>query len=104
LSNKASTASCIRFVAHDDVWRAQFDEPFQAIVAVDDAPVKVVEVRGRKAAAVERHSGCRSGGRTGTGKDHPLGLVARTDEGLDDLQPLASFFGFSSVVDRRSRP
>ena len=42
-------------VADDDVGRAQFDQPLQAVVAVDDAAVEVVEIRGREAAAVERH-------------------------------------------------
>src|SRR3546814_10595470 len=32
-------------VADDDVRRAQFHQPFQAVVAVDDATVEVVEVR-----------------------------------------------------------
>src|SRR6202022_231041 len=76
-------------VAHDDVWRAQFDESFQAIVTVDDAPVKVVEVGGREAAAVERHKRPQVGRKNRNfGKEHPLGLVPRTDEGLINLRPL----------------
>ena len=43
------------FVADDDVRRAQFDQPLQAVVAVDDAAIEIVEIRGREAAAVERH-------------------------------------------------
>ena len=42
-------------VADDDVGRAQLDQPLQAVVAVDDAAVEVVEVRGGEAAAVQRH-------------------------------------------------
>jgi hypothetical protein len=42
-------------VADDDLRRAQLDQPLQAVVAVDDAAVEVVEVGGREAAAVERH-------------------------------------------------
>ena len=42
-------------VAHDDVGRAQLDELLQAVVAVDDAPVQVVQVRGGEAAAVQGH-------------------------------------------------
>ena len=34
------------FVAHDDVGRAQLDEPLQPIVAVDDAAIEVVQIRG----------------------------------------------------------
>ena len=67
----------------------QLDQPLQAVVAVDDAAVEVVEVRGREPAAVERHQ------RAQLGRDHrhhlehhPLGLVARFQEGLDHLQAL----------------
>ncbi len=42
-------------VAHDDVRRAQLDQPLQAVVAVDDAAVEIVQVGGGEAAAVERH-------------------------------------------------
>src|SRR5262249_12515050 len=31
-------------VAHDDVGRAQLDEPLQAVVAVDDAAIEIVEI------------------------------------------------------------
>src|SRR6185437_6390084 len=43
------------FVADDDVGRAQLHQPLQAVVAVDDAAVEIVQIRGREAAAVERH-------------------------------------------------
>src|SRR3954471_4230487 len=42
-------------VAQDDLRRAVRDELLQAVVAVDDAAVQVVEVRRREAATVERH-------------------------------------------------
>src|ERR1700735_54406 len=77
------------FVADDDVGRAQLHQPLQAVVAVDDAAVEVVEVRGRKAAAIERHQRpqVRRNHRH-HGQDHPLRLVAGIAEGLDDLQAL----------------
>src|SRR3546814_13748499 len=76
-------------VADDDVRRAQFHQPFQAVVAVDDATVEVVEVRRRKAAAVERHQRTQLGRDHGDDfQDHPLGAVAALDEALYDLQPL----------------
>src|ERR1700758_2987888 len=77
------------FVADDDVRRAQLHQPLQAVVAVDDAAIEVVEVRGRKAAAVERHQRpqVRRNHRH-HGQDHPLRLVAGITEGLDDLQAL----------------
>ncbi len=64
-------------VADDDVGRAQLDQPLQAVVAVDDAAIEVVEVGGREAAAVERHQRAqvRRDDRHDR-QDHPLRLVA----------------------------
>ncbi len=77
------------FVADDDVGRAQLHQPLQAVVAVDDAAVEVVEVRRREAAAVERHQRTQvRRNHRHHGQDHPLRLVAGIAEGLDDLQPL----------------
>ena len=76
-------------VADDDVGGAQLDQPLQAVVAVDDAAVEVVEVRGREAAAVERHERTQvRRDHRNLGQDHPLGLVAGLQERLDDLQAL----------------
>ena len=43
------------FIAHDDVRGLKFQEALQAVVTVDDAAVKVIQIRGR-----------RSGGSTGS--------------------------------------
>ena len=40
-------------VVDDDLRRAEVEQPLEAVVAVDDAAVEVVEVGGREAAAVE---------------------------------------------------
>jgi hypothetical protein len=89
------------FVADDDVGRAQLHQPLQAVVAVDDAAVEIVEIGGRKAAAVERHQ--RPQVRRNYryhGENHPFRLVAGIAEGLDDLQTLGELlvldvgFGF----------
>ena len=76
-------------VAHDDLGRAQLDQPLQAVVAVDDAAVEVVQVRGREAAAVERHQGpqFRRNHRDHV-EHHPLRLGAGGEEGLDQLEAL----------------
>ena len=77
------------FVADDDVGRAQLHQPLQAVVAVDDAAVEVVEVRRREAAAIERHQRTQvRRNHRHHGQDHPLRLVAGIAEGLDDLQAL----------------
>src|SRR3990170_1550973 len=76
-------------VADDDLGRPQLQEPLQAIVAVDDAPVQVVQVAGGEAAAVQLDHGAqvrRQGGQHG--EDHPLRLVAALAEGLHHPQPL----------------
>ena len=42
-------------VVDDDLRRAEVEQPLEAVVAVDDAAVEVVEVGGREAATVELH-------------------------------------------------
>src|SRR5258707_6554171 len=76
-------------VAHDDVGRAQLDELLQAVVAVDDAPVEVVQVGGREAAAVQRPQRTQlPPDHRDDVQDHPLRLVARLAERLHDLEAL----------------
>ena len=76
-------------VAHDDVGRVELDEPFEAVVAVDHAPIEIVEVGGRKAAAVQRHQRAQIGrDDRQDGQDHPFGPVARVAKGVDHLQAL----------------
>ena len=77
-------------VAHDHVGRAQLDELLQAVVAVDDAAVEVVQIARGEAAAVERHQGPQLGRDDRDHvQDHPLGLVAALAEGLHDLEALS---------------
>ncbi len=77
------------FVSDDDFRGAQLEELLQPVVAVDDAPVQIVQVGRREAAAVERHEGpqLRRDDRNHV-EDHPLRLVPRLAEGVDDLEPL----------------
>ena len=66
------------FVADDDVGRAQFHQALQAVVAVDDAAIEIVEIGGREAAAVERHQRAQFGRDDRHDfEDHPFGTVAR---------------------------
>ncbi len=76
-------------VAHDDLGRLELEQPRQAVVAVDDAPVEVVEVAGGEAATVERdqRAQVRRQHRQHL-HDHPVGLDARLLEGLHDLEAL----------------
>src|SRR5262249_10364553 len=76
-------------VAHDDVWSVELQEPAQAVVAVDDATIQVIEVRRRKATPVQRNQRAQIGRQYRQDRQHhPLRLVARLDEGLNQLQPL----------------
>src|SRR5207248_1875498 len=72
------------FVAHDDVWGTQLDEPLQPVVAVDYPAVKVVQIGGRKAPTVERHERpqFRRNDRDDL-QDHPFGPAVGFDKGLD---------------------
>src|SRR5690606_42140977 len=42
-------------VAHNDFRRVELKQAAQAVVAVDDAAVQIVEVGGREAATIQRH-------------------------------------------------
>ena len=81
-------------VADDDVRRAELHQPLQTIVAVDDAAIEIVQVRGGEAAAIERNERAQlRRNHRHHGQDHPLRLVARLDERLDHLQPLGELLG-----------
>src|SRR5579872_6232088 len=77
------------FVLDDDFGSRQLQQPLQPVVAVDDAAVEIVEIRGRKTAAVELHHGAQFGRNDRHARqDHPFRLVAGMQEGFDHFQPL----------------
>src|SRR5216684_2880667 len=99
-AQNAATASIVKqgvdgflkhalFVAHDDVRRAQFHELLQAVVAVDDAAIEVVQVGSGEAAAVQRHQRAqlRREHRDYV-ENHPLRLVAALAERFQHLEAL----------------
>ena len=67
----------------------QVHQLLEAVVAVDDAAIEVVEIGGGEAAAVQRHQRAqlRRNDRDDV-EDHPLRLVVGLAEGLDDLEAL----------------
>src|SRR5215204_5457926 len=76
-------------VADDDLGRAELEEPLEAVVAVDDAAIEVVQVGGREAAAVELDHRPQVGRDDRQDReDHPLGTRAGAAERLDQAQPL----------------
>ena len=86
-------------VADDDLRGAQLEQPLEAVVAVDDATVEVVEIAGREAAAIERDERTQIGRQDGDDlEDHPLRLVDADAEGLNDLQPLGDLLALGVAV------
>ena len=82
-------------VVDDDLGRAEVQQPLQPVVAVDDAAVQVVEVRGGEAATVELHHRAQVGRDDRDGlEDHgpgvvdPAPVVVTAVEGGDDLEAL----------------
>src|SRR5262249_7178387 len=77
------------FVAYGDVGSMQLDELLQAVVAVDDAAIQIVEVGGGETSAIERHQRAkfRRDDRDHV-EDHPLRFVTGLAEALDYAQAL----------------
>ena len=76
-------------VVDDDLGRAEVEQALEAVVAVDDAAVEVVEVGRREAATVELHH--RAQVRRDDRDDvehHRAGRVGRREERVDDLEAL----------------
>ena len=70
-------------VADDDLGRVQLEQPLQAVVAVDDAAVEIVEIARREAAAVERDERAEIRREHRDDREHhPLRAVAALAEGL----------------------
>ncbi len=77
------------FVAHDDVRSVQLHQLLQAIVAIDDATIEIIQIRCGEAAAIQRHerTQLRRQDRKNI-QNHPLGLVAALAERFENLQAL----------------
>src|SRR5699024_620388 len=76
-------------VADDDLGRTEVEQALEAVVAVDDPAVQVVQVRGGEAAAVEldHRTQVRRDDRDRV-EDHAGWRVVRREEGGDDLEAL----------------
>ena len=92
------------FVAHDDIGRAEFDQPLQPVVPVDHPAIEIVQIARRKPPAIQRHqrTQLRRNHRHHV-QDHPLrlrpGLAERLDqfEALDQLLALRLARGLLEV-------
>ena len=101
LSNSASTASCsMRFSLRTMMsGRAQLDQPLQAVVAVDDAAVQVVQVGGGEAAAIQRHQRAQLGrDHRHDVEDHPVRPRAASANASISFSRLTSFLRLASEV------
>src|SRR5206468_4263268 len=76
-------------VADDDFRRVEIDELAQAVIAVDDASIKVVQVARGEIAAVEQHQRpqVRWNYRDHI-ENHPLRTVLAVADALDDLESI----------------
>ena len=89
------------FVAHDDVGSIELHQALETVVAINDAAIQVVQVRRRKATAVELDHWAQVGwDDRQNGHNHPLGLVAALAEGFDDAQALRQLLALRAVVRR----
>ncbi len=81
------------FIAHDDVGGGQFQQALEAVVAIDDAPIQIVQVGGGKTSAIQRHQGAQLRRQHRQNfQNHPFGPVARLDERFHQLQTLGQAF------------
>src|SRR6266849_133418 len=81
------------FVAYDDLRRAEFEQSLEAVVAVDDAAVEVVQVGCGEASAVELHHGAQFWRQHRQHReDHPLRRGVGLAESFDDFQALGGLF------------
>ena len=79
-------------VARNDFRRLQFEQTAQAAVAVDDAAVEIVQIRGRETAAIQRNERAQVGRQHRQHfHDHPLGLDAGFLERLEHFEALGVF-------------
>ena len=76
-------------VVDDDLGSTEVEQTLEAGVAVDDATVEVIEVRGREASTIELHhrAQLRRDHRDNV-EDHALGVVVGGQERVDDLEAL----------------
>ena len=81
------------FIANNDVGRAQLNQAFEAVIAVDHPPIQIIQVGGGKASAVQRHEGAEVGRNDRNHfQDHPLRQIAGVPKRVDDLEAFGDLF------------
>ena len=75
------------FIADNHLGGVEIEQLLQPVVPVDETSIKVIEIGGREVAALQKHERPEiRGDHRHDVLHHPLGLVARVENGLDDLQ------------------
>ena len=83
------------FVAHDDVGRAQFQQAFQTVVAVNHAAIQIVQIGSGKTSAIQWHERAQIGRQHGQHvHNHPFQLHAAALERFQHFQAFGDFFDF----------
>ena len=90
------------FVADDDFRRLELEQVLQPVVAVDDAAIKIVQVRGGETSAFQRNqrTQIRRNHRQHL-EDHPFRTALRSLEALNKLDTLRQFLANLLALGRR---
>ena len=81
------------FVARNNFRRADLDQFFQTVVAVDDSAVQIIQVGSRKPSAVQRHHRAQVGRNDRYDqRQHPFQFDAGLDKALEQFYPFERFF------------
>ncbi len=76
-------------VANDDLGRAQFQQPLEAVVTIDNAAVQIIQVGGSEATTIKLYHWTQVGRQDRQHReDHPFRRCVRLAEGFHDLQAL----------------
>ena len=76
-------------IADDHLGSVELLEALEPVVAIDHAPIEIVQIAGREAAAIQRHERAevRRNYRDDL-QDHVFGLIARLAEGVEHFEAL----------------
>src|SRR6185437_3067393 len=87
------------FVANDDLRGIEIDQLLEAVIAVDDSAIQIIQVGGSEVAALQQdqRAQVRRNDRNHI-HDHPLGFVFRAADGLDHLEALGQVFDLLLAV------
>ncbi len=90
------------FVANDDFRRVQVNQLLQAVVAVNDTTVKVIQVTGREVSGIEQDEGPQVRRDDGNHVlNHPFGAVITVSQSLNNFQSLDQILGRGLTLGRR---